>query len=97
MMVGTLRKGPFVDLEKLPSFNNLFNVNRHPSGIMAARRNTVVDLLLLDGTAREGLRLEKGRVYEIDFLQVMNSRPRLSQSELWVFYLPSTMKAVSYV
>ena len=96
-VVGTLKQGHYTDFEQLGSFNNLFNVRRHPSAILAARRDTTVDLLLIDGTARQGLRLRKGVVYEIDFLQVMQSKPKLTQSELWVFYLPTHYKAVSYV
>lgn len=97
VVTGELRRGPYVDFEQLGTFNNLYNVRRHPTAILAARRDTVVDLLLIDGTERHGLRLQKGRVYEVNFLQVMKAKPKLTQSELWVFYLPSHYKAVSYV
>jgi hypothetical protein len=97
MVIGTIQQGPYVDLEKLASYDSLDNDYRHPSAIMAAKRETLVDLKLLDGTQRQGLRLQKGVIYNLDFLQVMNSSPGLNKSELWVFYLPSNLRAVSYL
>ena len=97
MGTGTLRQGPYSDFERLATYDSLPNFNRNPSAIMAARRDTVVDLKLIDGTVRQGLRLLKGTIYDIDFSQVVASNPSLDQSELWVFYLPSKLRVVPYV
>jgi hypothetical protein len=97
MVLGTIKQGPYVDVLRIERFARLKNVHRHPSALMVARRGAVLDLMLLDGTIRKGIRLTKGIIYELDFLQIVDSTPRLSQLELWAFYLPSNLKAVSYV
>lgn len=95
MPTGTAKKGPYIDYERILDFEDLANFRRHPSGIMTAKKEIVVDLELLDRSVRQGLRLQKGIIYEIDFLQVMNSNPKLNKAELWVFYLPTDVNLVT--
>ena len=67
------------------------------SGILAAKRETKVDLLMLDGSMITGLTLTKGILYDIECLQILNSSQTFQKAELWAFFLPTQIRAGRYV
>jgi hypothetical protein len=67
------------------------------SGILAAKRETIVDLLMLDGSMVTGLTLTKGIIYPIEFMQVLSSSQTFQKAELWALFLPSQIRAGGYV
>ena len=96
LQVGTRKETPYVSLERVSSIpSRLEQPVAH--ALLAARRNSVVDVRLLDGTIVEGLRLTKGIVYEVEFREIVKIFPTLEQAELWAFYLPEKIKGVQYV
>ena len=91
MIPSIRRETSFSDLRPVLSIPSSFVDTVH--GILAAKSDVVVDLLMLDGSMVTGLRLAKGVTYDISFLQILSSSKPFNQSELWALFLPTKFKS----
>ncbi len=82
--------------EAAPVMSTPTNFTKSVSGILAAKRETIVDLLMLDGSMVTGLTLTKGILYPIEFMQVLSSSQTFQRAELWAFFLPDRVVARGY-
>lgn len=96
LTVGTRKETPYASVERVSTIPSRLE-KPVAQAILAARRNSVVTLRLLDGSLAEDFRLTKGIVYEIEFREIIKIFPTLEQAELWAFYLPNKIKGVQYV
>lgn len=83
--------------EAAPVMSTPTNFQKSIDGILAAKRQTTVDLLMLDGSMVTGLTLTKGILYPITCLQILSSSQKFQRAELWAFFLPNKIKTGGYV
>jgi hypothetical protein len=90
-------------IRKETSYSELKPVTSTPTtfdqtgqALWAAKRETVVDLMMLDGSVVSGLRLTKGVIYPIEFLQVLASSESFNRAELWALFLPTKIQPGKY-
>ena len=97
MIIGTATKKEtsYAKLESVTSTPTIFK--QIPSALLAAKREVVVDLMLLNRETVRGVRLSKGIIYPIEFLQVMKSSHSFERGELWVLFLPTCIKPGKYM
>ncbi len=93
-VTATKKETSYTTLESVTSTPTTFT--HIPSALLAAKKEIVVDLMLLNGETVEGVRLSKGIIYPIEFLQVMKSSLSFNRGELWVLFLPGCVRPGMY-